>query len=78
MSAGTPGRREGIAFPILLPIVVTVLVVAMISGLGLTLLGAAESGKLVATFVALVVSVVIMGLCTFVYVLGERKEQAHE
>lgn len=75
MAASNPGRREGIVFPILLPIVVTLLVVTAISGLGLVLLGAAEVSKMTATVVALIVSVVIMGLCTFVYVLGDRKEQ---
>jgi hypothetical protein len=77
MDGGAPGRREGIVFPILLPIVVTVIVVASISGLGLVLLSAAAVDKNQAIIVALAFTVAIMVLCSFVYVLGERKAQEH-
>lgn len=75
MAGSAPGRREGIVFPILLPIVVTVIVVAAITGLGLTLLSAAAVDKNQALVVALAVTIAIMVLCSFVYVLGERKAQ---
>jgi hypothetical protein len=75
MAGRAPGRHEGIIFPILLPIVVTAIVVACISGLGLVLLGFAAVDKSHAIIAALVVTVVIMVLCSFVYVLGERKQQ---
>ena len=75
MASGAPGRREGIVFPILLPIVVTAIVVACITGLGLTLLSAAAIDKNQAIIVALVFTLLIMIVCSFVYVLGERKRQ---
>jgi hypothetical protein len=75
MASHPPGRREGIVFPILLPIVVTILVVCAVSGLGLTLLSAAAIDKTNAIIVALSFTVAIMVLCTFVYILGERKSQ---
>ncbi len=73
--AGAPGRREGVVFPILLPIIVTVLVVSAISALGMTLLSAAAVDKNFALLVALVFTILIMVLCSFIYVLGERKAQ---
>ena len=75
MAGGAPGRREGIVFPILLPIVVTAIVVACITGLGLTLLGAAEIAKSQAIFLALAFTLLIMIVCSFIYVLGERKRE---
>jgi hypothetical protein len=75
MAGGAPGRREGILFPVLLPIVVIVIVAATITGLGLTLLSAAAVDKNQALVVALAFTVAIMVLCSFVYVLGERKAQ---
>jgi hypothetical protein len=75
MAGGAPGRKEGIVFPILLPIVVTAIVVGCITALGLTLLSAAAVDKNQAIAVALAFTVVIMVLCSFVYVLGERKQQ---
>jgi hypothetical protein len=75
MAGNAPGRREGIVFPILLPIVVTILVVCAVSGLGLTLLSAAAVDKTNAIIVALSFTLAIMVLCTFVYILGERKSQ---
>jgi hypothetical protein len=75
MANGVPGRREGIVFPILLPIVVIAITVAAITGLGMTLLSAAAVDKTQALVVALSFTVVIMVLCSFIYVLGERKQQ---
>lgn len=76
MSAGNaPGRREGIVFPILLPIVVIVLVVGAIIGLGTSLLSVAAAEKFNAVWVALGFAIVIMALSSFVYVLGERRAQ---
>jgi hypothetical protein len=75
MMAGAPGRREGVVFPILLPIIVTLLVVSAISALGMTLLSAAAVDKNFALVVALVFTILIMVLCSFIYVLGERKAQ---
>jgi uncharacterized membrane protein YczE len=75
MAGGNHGRQEGIIFPILLPIIVAVVVVGLICGLGLTLLSVAAIDRLTTAFAALGVAVVIMALCTFIYVVGERKEQ---
>ncbi|MFN0071214.1 MAG: hypothetical protein ACKVVP_06960 [Chloroflexota bacterium] len=75
MAGDTPGRREGLVFPILLPIIVTVTVLGAISALGLLLLSAAAVDKNHALLVALAFTVGIMVLCTFVYMLGERKAQ---
>jgi hypothetical protein len=76
MAGGAPpGRREGIVFPIILPVVVTAIVVACITGLGLTLLSAAAIDKNQAIIVALAFTILIMVVCSFVYVLGERKQQ---
>jgi hypothetical protein len=76
LMAGAPGRREGAVFPILLPIIVIVLVVCAISALGTTLLSVAAIDKNNAIVLALTFTILVMVLCSFIYVLGERK--AHQ
>lgn len=78
MSGGAaPGRREGVLFPILLPIIVVIIVVAAIVSLGSVLLAAASVDKTNAIVVALVFTLAIMVICSFVYVLTEQRQQAN-
>ena len=71
-----PGRREGILFPIVLPLIVIALVATAIVTLGNVLLAAASIEKNIAIAVALAFTLAIMIFATLAYAVGQRGSES--